>query len=348
LVILHDTILKKIKHILIPLNLLSLFIIVTIVMYACENESNKKESILPLGQVIFDSLNPEDKRVTEFGKQLFFDVRLSVDNSVSCATCHLPERAFTDGRVKAEGILGRTTMRNAPTLLNIGYQPHFMFDGAVPTLEMQALVPLKDTNEMGNDIQQLVDKLRAIPEYQALALELYGRDFDAFVLTRALGNFQRSLISQHSPFDQWYYNKDTTHFNSSAERGYRIFSEKLYCTSCHTPPAFTTYEILNNGIDTLNIDEGLFRITGNSVDIGKFKVPTLRNISLTAPYMHDGSIENLYDVVQYYSKGGHNHQNQDLRIKPFELNAEEVEDLIHFFEALTDTSYMNLYRGLPR
>lgn len=348
LVIRHNTFLKKIKNILSPLIFLSSFIIFTIIMYACENESNKKESILPMGKVIFDSLNPEDKRVTDFGKQLFFDVRLSVDNSVSCASCHLPERAFTDGRVKGEGVFGRTSMRNVPTLLNIVYQPHFMFDGAVPTLEMQALVPLKDTNEMGNDIQQLIHKLSAIPEYQALALALYGRDFDAFVLTRALGNFQRSLISQYSPFDKWYFNKDATDFSSSAERGYRIFSEKLYCTSCHTPPAFTTYEILNNGIDTLNLDEGLFRITGNSVDIGKFKVPTLRNISLTAPYMHDGSIENLYDLIQYYSKGGYKHQNQDLRIKPFELNAEEVEDLIHFFEALTDTSYMNLYTGLTR
>lgn len=339
---------KDFKNIFSLQSFLNLLVVAIIALYGCENESNKTEGILPMGQVIFDSFNPEDKRVTEFGKQLFFDVRMSVDNSVSCASCHLPERAFTDGRIKAEGILGRITMRNAPTLLNIGYQPHFMFDGAVPTLEMQALVPLKDTNEMGNDIQQLVDKLRVIPEYQALAAELYGRDFDAFVLTRALGNFQRSLISQNSPFDQWFYNNDSTHFSHSAERGYRIFSERLYCTSCHLPPAFTTYEILNNGLDTLNKDEGLFRITGDPQDIGKFKVPTLRNISLTAPYMHDGSIDNLYDVIQHYSTGGHNHQNQDNRIQPFELNAEEVEDLMRFFEALTDTSYMNLYRGLPR
>ena len=343
-----ETNLKDFKNIFDLHCFLNLFMVAIIALYGCENESNKKEIILPMGQIIFDSLNPEDKRVAEFGKQLFFDVRLSVDNSVSCASCHLPERAFTDGRIKAKGILGRTTMRNAPTLLNIGYQPHFMFDGAVPTLEMQALVPLKDTNEMGNDIQQLVDKLRAIPEYQALAVELYGRDFDAFVLTRALGNFQSSLISQNSPFDQWYFNNDATYFTSSAQRGYRIFSERLYCTSCHTPPAFTTYEILNNGVDTLNKDEGLFRITGNPQDIGKFKVPTLRNITLTAPYMHDGSIENLYDVIQYYSKGGHHHQNQDIRINPFELNAEDVEDLMRFFEALTDTSYVNLYTGLPR
>lgn len=324
-----------------------LFTLVAVIMYSCENESYRKERTHPMGQVIFDSLNPKNEGAAEFGKQLFFDVRLSADNSISCASCHLPERAFTDGLLKAEGIFGRVSMRNTPTLLNVGYQPHFMFDGAVPTLEMQALIPLKDTSEMGNDIQQLVTKLRAIPEYQALAIELYGRDFDAFVLTRALSNFQRSLISQNSPFDKWFYTKESTDFSMSAERGYRIFSEKLYCTSCHTPPAFTTYEILNNGVDTLNIDEGLYRITGNPQDIGKFKVPTLRNISLTAPYMHDGSIKNLYDVIQYYSKGGHKHRNQDIRIQPFKLNSAEVEDLIHFFKALTDTSYMDLYTALP-
>lgn len=319
-----------------------------LLLNSCDTAMEKNETILPMGTIVFDTLNPENSKVTEFGKLLFFDVRLSLDNSISCSSCHLPELAFTDGREKAMGVFGRTSMRNAPTLLNIGYQPHFMFDGAVPTLEMQALVPLKDTNEMSNDIQQLVDKLRAIPEYQALALELYGRDFDAYVLTRALGNFQRSLISQHSPYDQWFYDKDSSNFSASAERGYRIFSEKLYCTSCHIPPAFTTYEILNNGTDTLNIDEGLYRVTGKQEDIGKFKVPTLRNIALTAPYMHDGSFENLYEVIQHYSKGGSNHKNQDSRIQPFELSPDETQDLINFFEALTDTSYMKLFTGLPR
>jgi len=313
--------------------------------YACENEGVGVGSILPMGVVKYDSLNPYDVRVTAFGKQLFFDARLSVDNSVSCSSCHHPARAFTDGQKTAEGISGRRTMRNSPTLLNVGYQPHFMFDGAIPTLEMQALVPLRDTNEMGNiDMQKLIDKLSAIPEYQQLSLELYGRNFDAFVLTRALGNFQRSLISQNSAFDQWYYNKDSTHFSASAKRGYEIFSKKLYCTSCHTPPNFTTYEIVNNGAAVLNSDEGLYKITGDSADVGKFKIPTLRNISLTAPYMHNGTLGSLYDIVQYYSKGGGKHPNKDGRIKPYELNSKEADDLIQFFNALTDTSYMATFR----
>jgi cytochrome c peroxidase len=317
--------------------LLLLFII-----SSCNEIGDKQEVILPMGNVVYDSLSPQDERVTQLGRMLFFDVRLSLDNSVSCSSCHLPELAFTDGRKKAIGIMNRTSMRNAPTLLNVGYQPHFMFDGAVPTLEMQALVPLKDTNEMGNDIQELIDKLREIHEYQQLAQELFNRDFDAFVLTRALGNFQRSLISQNAPFDQWYYQRDSTHFSAAAKRGYQLFSEKLYCTSCHPVPAFTTYEIVNNGTDSGSSDEGLYRVTGKPADVGKFKIPTLRNITLTAPYMHDGSMDNLYDVIHYYARGGSQHKNQDARIQPFELNASELEDLIQFFKALTDTSYLNL------
>lgn len=331
---------KDFKNIFISRGFWSFFVVSIIGLHACENEIDKHEIILPMGEIVFDSLNPKDERVTEFGRLLFFDERLSLDNTVSCASCHLPEKAFTDGKIKAQGIKGRQTMRNAPTLLNIGYQPHFMFDGAVPTLEMQSLIPLKDTNEMGNDIQLLVDKLRNIPQYQKLALELFNRDFDAFVLTRALGNFQRSLISQNSPFDQWFYQGDSAAVTEQVKSGYRIFSEKLYCARCHPAPAFTTYEIVSNGCDSLANDQGLHRITGKAEDIGKFKVPTLRNISLTGPYMHDGSIENLYDVIQYYFKGGAHHINQDKRIQPFELSEGEVEDLIDFFESLTDTSFM--------
>lgn len=295
-------------------------------------------SILPMGQISYDSIHLYNAETVNLGRKLFFDKRLSVNNTVACASCHLPALAFTDGRKKAVGINNNATMRNAPTLLNVGYQPHFMFDGAVPTLEMQALVPLKDTNEMGNDIQQLIEKLSHVPEYQQLAKSLYGREFDAFVLTRALGSFQRSLISQNSPFDQWFYHADEHAVSGSVKNGYRIFSDKLYCASCHPAPTFTTYDILSNGRDSLSNDEGLYRITGLTKDIGKFKIPTLRNIALTGPYMHDGSVQSLREVIHYYAKGGDGHPNQDQRIISFDLSDEEVKDLLDFFESLTDTS----------
>ena len=310
-----------------------------LLLLSCSADNcNESGSILPMGQISYDSIYLHNPGTVDLGRKLFFDERLSVNNALACASCHLPALAFTDGRKKAVGIKGNTTMRNAPTLLNVGYQPHFMFDGAVPTLEMQALVPLKDTNEMGNDIQQLIEKLRHVPEYQQLAKSLYGREFDAFVLTRALGSFQRSLISQNSPFDQWFYHADEHAVSGSVKNGYRIFSDKLYCASCHPAPTFTTYDILSNGRDSLSNDEGLYRITGLTKDIGKFKIPTLRNIALTGPYMHDGSVQSLREVIHYYAKGGDGHPNQDQRIISFDLSDEEVKDLLDFFESLTDTS----------
>ena len=283
-------------------------------------------------KVIDPNDNPTTPSKVELGKQLFFDTRLSIDNTVSCATCHQPDRAFTDNLPFSNGVHGHKSMRNAPTLINVAYQPHFMFEAEIKTLEMQVVVPITDINEMGFEkISELVDKLRKIPEYQAMAQEAFGRPFDVWVLTRALAAFQRTLIAWDSDFDRYYF--EGKPLSASAARGYRILSEQLYCTQCHPAPFFTTFELSSNGLgDTL--DGGRYRITGNQTDFGLFKIPTLKSITETHPYMHNGSIENLEEVIDYYAKGGNGGINQSPLIVPFSLSSEEKKDLIAFFESL--------------
>jgi len=281
-------------------------------------------------------VDPEDNLTTpakvELGKKLFFDTRLSTDNTVSCATCHQPEHAFTDNLPFSDGVHGRKSMRNAPTLINVAYQPHFMFEAELKTLEMQVVVPITDLNEMGFEkISELVDKLSKIPEYQSMSQEAFNRPFDVWVLTRALSSFQRTLIAWDSEFDRYYF--EGKPLNPSAARGYKIFSEKLYCTQCHPAPYFTTFELSSNGLgDTL--DGGRYRVSGSPEDFGLFKIPTLKSITETHPYMHNGSIANLEAVIDYYAKGGNGGKNQSPVIVPFTLSENEKKDLMVFFESL--------------
>lgn len=312
------------------------FLIFLVLLVSCRD---KKKSIQSVESI--DSLAYK----VELGKKLFFDKQLSVTGQVSCASCHLPEFAFSDTVSKSRGVFDRSTKRNAPSLLNMESQPHFMWEGGVKTLAMQALVPLKDTNEMGSSIKELVAKLSKDKTYNEYAEKAFGRTFDAFVLTQALEAFQKSLVSRNSPFDRWYLKNEDVSFSASAERGFNLFtSKKMNCISCHQLPDFTDYSFANKGLYTVYKDLGRSRITHSNEDEGKFKVPSLRNVTLTAPYMHDGSIKTLREVVLHYSSGGSDHPNKDSRIQPFAINETEMEDLITFFETLTDTSYRIRFR----
>lgn len=284
-----------------------------------------------------------DEKVA-LGRQLFFDERLSRDNSISCASCHHPEKAFTDGLVKSKGVDGQETMRNAPTLLNAAYLPRVMFDGELKTLEMQVTVPIQEHTEMDQDVKSLLKELREVPEYVEAAREIFNREFDPWVLSRSIAAFQRSLISQNSAFDR-YWKGDTRAISKQAKAGYRLFSEKLFCNECHPAPHFTTYQVANNGLYVdYGVDNGRFRITLDEKDKGMFKIPSLRNISLTAPYMHDGSLKQLDDVFDHYERGGAGHKNQSNKLRSFTLTKEESKQLKAFFESLTDTSYMVFFR----
>lgn len=284
--------------------------------------------------------NPSDSAKIALGKQLFFDTRLSLDNTISCASCHKPGLAFTDGLKTSTGINDQKTDRNSPSILNSGFLKTVMFDAHLKTLELQAIVPIQEPVEMGHNMKVLIPELRAIPEYQEAARRIFNRDFDAWVLTRSLGAFERSLVSMSAPFDQ-YQNGNEEALNPSERAGWNIFSEKLYCTNCHAPPHFTNHEAKNNGLYTdYGEDKGRFRIHLDSSDIGSFKVPSLRNIELTAPYMHDGSFESLEDVIAHYAQGGAGHYLQDETIVPFELSAKEKRQLLDFLRSLTDLSFL--------
>ena len=281
----------------------------------------------------------------ELGRKLFFDKRLSSDETISCSSCHLPEMAFTDGLRVSTGVEGRQTERNSPSILNSIDLPTVMFDGHLPTLEQQVIVPIQEHVEMNMNMLDLISKLKAIPEYSKAAKECFNRDFDPWVLTRAISAFERSLISKNSPFDQFYSNNDTDAISNSAKRGWRIFSEELYCTQCHSAPNFTTHETINNGLYLdYGTDKGRFRIFNDSSDIGKFKIPSLRNITLTAPYMHDGSKATLKDVIEHYKKGGESHGLKDERITSFSLSDKQEKDLLEFFSVLVDTSYIQNFK----
>ena len=284
---------------------------------------------------------PEDNGFTDvrwaLGKDLFFDVRLSVDGSVSCATCHLPAKAFSAPESVTPGALGMLGTRNASTLTNVAYQPHFMSEGGVPTLEMQVLVPLQEPSEMGHNIVTACDELAL--DYAVQAQAAYGRDFDPFVMTRALATFQRSLISGDSPWDRWQRGAS---ISESVQQGAQLFgADGLGCDRCHTPPFFTNYGFANNGLDAVSTDPGRWVLTGDPSDSGSFKVPTLRNIGFTAPYMHDGRFQNLDEVLEHYAAGGAGHAHQDSALAPFTLSLEEKNDLMAFLQALNDTGFVN-------
>lgn len=281
----------------------------------------------------------EEKILKRLGERLFFDTRLSIDNSISCATCHIPALAFTDGKKISLGVHGRKGRRNSPTLFNVVNQDKFMWDGGVKTLELQALVPLQDTNEMSSMVSDLIPELAAIPYYDSIARVLTGKGFGPGVLTRALGSYQRSLYREESSFDKWQ--RDEREVSADVSAGYDLFKNKLNCAKCHTPPTFTNNALENNGLYELYEDEGRYRITGDSSDIAKFKVPTLRNIEMTSPYMHDGSMKSLEQVIDHYSSGGENNVNKSELIVPFELSAIEKKQLILFLRSLSDEAMKN-------
>ena len=307
-----------------------LYIVVSLLALGC-NQNESKGSISefqPLDSIQYQST------LKKLGEKLFFDKALSIDNTVSCGTCHIPALAFTDGKKRSIGIHNRSAKRNSPTLTTVAHQDKFMWDGGIKTLELQALVPLQDTNEMGSEISVLIPELQKNQWYDSLSRRLFGHEFNAYTLTQALSFFQKSLYYENSTFDEW--ENDGVEVSPSIKNGYDLFKNRLNCASCHSGNTFTNSAIENNGLYKEFSDPGHYLISADSADIGKFKVPTLRNIEITGPYMHDGSIETLEDVIAHYERGGHNHPNKNQLIRPFDLTDQERDDLISFLKSLTD------------
>ena len=277
----------------------------------------------------------------ELGKRLFFDPVMSVDSSISCASCHQPGLAFSDNVAFSPGVEQRPGVRNSPSLVNVAYHPYFTREGGVPTLEMQVMVPIQEHNEFDFNIVLLAERLSQDSSYVVQSEKAYGRTPDAFVITRSLACFERSLLSGNSPYDQYLQNVQTSAISASALRGMDLFfSEKTKCSECHGGFNFSNYNFENNGLYEQYEDVGRFRLTGDEADRALFKIPSLRNVGLTAPYMHDGSLPTLEAVVEHYQSGGKNTPQKSGLIQPLDLTESERADLVQFLESLTDETFV--------
>lgn len=274
----------------------------------------------------------------DLGRKLFHDARLSRTRDVSCATCHLQANAFADPRAVSIGVEGRAGTRNAPPLANLAWNTTFFWDGRAKTLEEQALGPITNPLEMDMTVPELVERVAADPEYVRMSKNAYGRTPDSDVVAKALASFMRSLVSGSSRYDR-HLRGDTSALTPAEKRGAAIaLGERGECFHCHVGFNLTNNTFANNGVDSSDL--GREAVTGRADDRGKFKVPTLRNVGVTAPYMHDGSIPTLRAVVDHYAKGGAGHPNTDPVIRPLELSEQERADIVAFLDALTDERFV--------
>ncbi|MCB9308012.1 MAG: cytochrome-c peroxidase [Lewinellaceae bacterium] len=279
------------------------------------------------------------------GERLFFDPVLSLDSTVSCASCHIPAFGFADTLPFSHGVDGRTGKRNTQGITNMSARAAFFFDGRAGTLEQQVLMPIFDTLEMRATPELVTSRLIRHPEYRSAFLQAYGKNPDLESLAASLAAFVRTLETSDTPFDRWMQDRPGG-MSAAAVRGREVFMVKGKCFDCHFSPDFTGDEFRNiglfNGKDLQ--DMGRFGVSRDSSDLGKFKVPGLRNVALTAPYMHNGMFKTLEEVIDYYD-------NPDafvpdaigrdpLLAKPLNLTVQEKSDLKAFMEALTDDRFV--------
>jgi cytochrome c peroxidase len=278
------------------------------------------------------------------GAQLFNDPILSGDSTVSCASCHKPEFAFSDTVAYSNGVNGHFTGRNTPTAMYIEKNKIFFWDGRAKTLEQQAGGPITNPNEMNLTIREAVQKLNRSVYYRLAFKKVFGRNPDSILLLKSIADFERSLSTYDAPYDRFLKGNDTA-MNAAATRGFELFFKKNSCgnSGCHAGLSFSSDSLVNIGIFDES-DKGLYGLTGVKEDIGKFKSPTLRNISLTAPYMHNGKHKTLKEVVEYYNDmdnfplSGNTHPDvKRQRERP--MTEKEINDLIEFLKALTDYRY---------
>ena len=322
------------------------------------------------------SNNPITRAKVELGRKLFFDRRLSLNDTFSCAMCHVPEQGFTSNELSmAVGFEGRSHRRNSPTVYNAAFLTRLFHDGREETLEQQIWGPLLASNEMANpSVGAVIGKIRRLPDYRGLFEQTFdGRGVGMETLGMALASYQRVLVSGNSSFDRWYFGGDASAMLVSAQRGFELFTGKGGCVSCHLvdkdSALFSDNGLHNTGtgyresmgirpdkeqvliapgvtievdreiIDSVGLppqaDVGLYEVTQNPGDRWKYRTPGLRNVALTAPYMHNGSLSTLRDVVEFYNDGGVPNELQDPRVRPLGLSEREIDDLVAFLRSLT-------------
>ena len=335
-----------------------------------------KKSQLGLPELPIPSDNPLTREKVALGRKLFYDRRLSLNGTLSCAMCHVPEQGFANNELAtAVGIEGRTVRRNSPTILNVGFADRLFHDGRENRLENQVWGPLLARNEMGNpSIGAVIERIRGIEEYPLLFEAAFpDRGLAIETIGMALASYERMLVSGDSAFDRWHYEKDETALRDEAVLGFRLFSGKGGCVACHLVGSktalFTDGQLHNTGVgykasmidkdgnrpvqlapgeyvlvdsdviaqvsEPIPDDLGLYEITQDPDDRWKYKTPTLRNVALTAPYMHDGSLTSLREVVEFYDRGGVPNEVLDPRIHPLDLSDAEIGQLVAYLESLT-------------
>jgi cytochrome c peroxidase len=278
--------------------------------------------------------NPANPDAAKLGERLFFDPILSIDSTISCGSCHKPEMGFATNDAVTPGVDGALGKRNSPSLMNVGFQPYFMREGGVPSLEMQVLVPLGDETEMAHNVVDAVRRLNRNTSYRNEFLGVYGDTASPYLLVRALANFERTLIDFSSAFDS-YINGEGSSLSAEAVKGGQLFYGKANCVECHSGVLLTDFSFANNGSAILDSsDYGRELLTNESDDRYVFKTPSLRYVKQTAPYMHDGSVSTLAAVIDQYNSGGVSHSFTDPRIQPLDLSTAERNQLLAFLEAL--------------
>jgi cytochrome c peroxidase len=291
---------------------------------------------------------PLTKSKVALGRFLFYDPMLSKDSTISCASCHSPYNAFThvDHNV-SHGIQDRIGTRNAPALMNLAWHPTFMWDGAIHHIDVQALAPISHPKEMDETLENVIKKINRSPWYRAKFYEAFGdSNATGHRALKALSQFQLTLVSSNAKYDSVQQNKAS--FTAQETQGHMVF--KKHCNACHTEPLFSSYQFASNGLplDTFFKDLGRFTISKNPKDSFLFKIPSLRNIGYSMPYMHDGRFKSLNQVLNYYN------QNNTLilhhkKMKPIRLNPTEKVDLMAFLYTLSDKNFIfNKNYDFPR
>jgi len=311
---------------------------------ALGQKGKSKKEPLGLVPIIWPAENPYSPEKAELGRLLYFDPRLSADGAVSCATCHDPKFAFTDGAPVSTGIKGQKGGRSAPTVINRAYSLAQFWDGRAATLELQAVGPMANPIEMGNTHEGVVAKLKAIPGYSPLFASAFGTE--GVTLDRAamaIATFERTILSGNAPYDR-YKAGNKSAMTPSQIRGMKVFVDKARCDQCHEGVNFTSnmYANLGVGSDKPTPDEGRFTVTKDPKDWGAFKTPTLREIEHTGPYMHDGSLKTLDEVVDFYDKGGKPNKNLDEKVKKLNLTDADKKDLVAFLKALSGEGWQQI------
>ena len=338
--------------------ILSILLIVFGTVLLMQSQEQKSPAVMPIGKPVHIQVplglppvpippdNPPTAETIALGRRLYYDPILSVDNTVSCATCHSPQFGFADPKPVSEGVAKKTGTRNSPTVINSAYYNLQFWDGRAASLEKQAEGPVQNPVEMAHSLKGVEQRLNADEGYRRQFAKAWGPDPITYeMVAKSIASFERTVISGNSPFDRWKYGHDKNALSPAAKRGFVVFTsaKKGNCAACHQIgekyALFTDNKFHNVGVSTDMgniLDPGRFAVTNDQADRGKFKTPSLRNIALTAPYMSDGSLKDLKEAIDFYIGGGNSNPNLDKQIHVLDfLTGEERADVMEFLKSLT-------------